>query len=370
MKRRANGEGSIYRRPDGKWCASYTVGYDDNGKRKRRYLYGRTKADVLEKLDELRSDARAGLAVEPNSLTVSEYAEHWVEDVASRRVRTTTLVNYKRLVKLHVTPHIGGIRLTRLSPLHLQSWHAKLERAGVSAYQRHAAHVLLKTVLTQALKLGLISRNPLTAVDPPRLPRKELQVLAPAQVRKLLEAAADHPLGVLIVLAAASGARLGELLGLQWRDLDFDAGTMTVQRTLTEVNGRHEFSEPKTKRSRRRIDLPRYAVEALKTHRCSQLATPHPTRLVFSDRSGRPLRRSNFIRRVWHKLLAEAELPKVKFHSLRHSHITALLAEGAPLPAVSERVGHSRTSMTTDVYAHAVEGMQRDLADRLDSLYG
>jgi integrase len=143
-----------------------------------------------------------------------------------------------------------------------------------------------------------------------------------------------------------------------------------VQRTLIETSGRHTFGEPKTTRSRRRIDLPSYAVRALKAHHSRQPATPHPATLVFTDTLGKPIRRSNFIRRVWHPLLEAAKLPKVKFHSLRHSHVTTLLAEGAPLAAVSERVGHSRASMTTDVYSHTVEGMQRELADRLDRLHG
>jgi hypothetical protein len=161
MTRRANGEGSIYRRPDGKWCATYTIGYDANGRRKRRYLYARTKAGVLEKLDEVRSDARAGIAIEPSRVTVAEYVDGWIENTAS----------------------------DRLSPLHLQSWHAHLDREGVSAYRRHAAHVLLKTILKSAMKLGLIARNPLDALDPPRLPRKEIQVLTLAQIKKLLGAA-------------------------------------------------------------------------------------------------------------------------------------------------------------------------------------
>lgn len=370
MKRRGNGEGSIYRRSDGKWCATLTVGYDANGKRRRRYVYGRTKADVLSKLDALRSNTRAGIAVEPSRVTIGEYAESWVETVAKQRVRPTTLANYKRLVKLHVIPHIGGLRLDRLAPLHLQSWQAALEQAGVSPSQRHAAYVLLKTVLSQALRLGLIARNPLDAIDRPRISRKELQILAPAEVRQLLEAAEGHRLKPLLVLAVATGARQGELFGLQWRDVDLETGVLTIQRTLVEVSGHIEFGEPKTKRSRRRVDLPRYAVEALRAYRSKQPATPHPATLIFTDTLGHPLRRSNFTRRVWHKLLEKSNLPRVKFHSLRHSHITTLLAEGANLKAVSERVGHSRTSMTADVYAHAVEGMQRELASTLDRLYG
>ena len=368
--RRGNGEGSVYRRSDGKWCANLTVGYDENGKRKRHYLYGRTKAEVLDKLGGLRSDARAGIVAEPSRVTVGEYADNWIETVAKQRVRSTTLANYKRLVKLHIVPQIGGLRLTRLTPLHLQSWQVALEKAGVSPSQRHAAHVLLKTVLSHALKLGLIGRNPLDAIDRPRVETKELQVLDPGQVRKLLETAEGHRLKPLLVLAVATGARQGELFGLQWRHIDLEAGVLTIQRTHVEVSGHIEFGEPKTKRSRRRVDLPRYAVEALKAHRSQQPAIPHPATLVFTDTSGNPLRRSNFTRRVWHKLLEKAKLPRVKFHSLRHSHITTLLAEGANLKAVSDRVGHSRTSMTADVYAHAVQGMQRELADTLDRLYG
>jgi integrase len=308
--------------------------------------------------------------VEPTRVKVGEFANSWLEDVAKQQVRITTLANYKRLVALHIAPHIGGVRLNKLSPVHLQAWQTTLERRSVSPMQRHAAHVLLKTILRSALRLGLIARNPLEAVDKPRIARRELQVLTPDQLRTLLASTAGHRLRPLLVLAVSTGARLGELFGLQWRDIDLDAGFLTIQRTLVEVSGHIEFGEPKTSRSRRRVDLPTSAVQALRDHRRQQPAIPHPNMLVFTDTVGKPLRRSNFTRRVWHHWLEKAELPRVKFHSLRHSHITSLLAAGGNLKAVSERVGHSRTSMTSDVYAHAVEGMQRDLASKLDQMFG
>ncbi len=369
-KRRGNGEGSIYKRADGTWCASITIGHDETGRRKRRYLYGRTKAEVLERLDETRANARSGVLAEPSRVTVGEYARNWLETVAKDRVRVTTLANYRRLVALHIAPHLGGNRLNQIAPLHLQTWLATLERAGVSPMQRQAAHVLFKTILGHALKLGLIVRNPLDAVDKPRVGRKELQVLAADEIRVLLATARGHRLEALLVLAVTTGARLGELFGLQWRDIDLEAATLTIQRTLVEVGGHLEFGEPKTTRSRRRVDLPASAVRALREHRNRQPATPHPTMLVVTDTMGKPLRRSNFSRRVWHPWLRRAGLPSVKFHSLRHSHITMLLADGGNLLAVSQRVGHSRTSMTVDVYAHAIEGMQRDLVSRLDRAIG
>jgi integrase len=369
-KRRGNGEGSIYQRADGKWCSTLTVGHDENGKRKRRYLYGRTKAEVLEKLNALRSDALTGSLVEPSRLTVGEYVQNWIETVATQRIRKSTLATYQTLISKHMVPYLGGSRLSQLAPIHVQGWQTTLERAGVSARQRQAAHVLLKTILGHALRLGLLVRNPLDAIDKPRVARKEIQVLTPEEVRRLLETTRGHRLETLLVLAVATGARQGELFGLQWRDVDLDAGVLTIQRTLIEARGHLEFGEPKTSQSRRRVDLPPYAVEALRAHRKRRGATPHPATLIFTDTEGNPLRKSNFTRRVWHPLLAKAKLPRVRFHSLRHSHITTLLAAGGNLKAVSERVGHSRTSMTADVYAHAVEGMQRELADRLEQLYG
>ncbi len=369
-KRRGNGEGSIYRRPDGKWCATLTVGYDQNSKRRRRYLYGRTKAEVLEKLDQLRSDARSGTAVEPSRVTVGEFVRNWMETVARQRIRPSTRATYETLIDRHIIPHLGGSRLNQLAPLHLQAWLATLERSGVSPRQREAAFVLLKTILRHALRLGLIASNPLDRIDKPRVPRKELQILSPDEVRRLLEVARGNRLEALLVLAVSTGARQGELFAVQWRDLDLEKGVLTIQRTLIEARGHLSFGEPKTKQSRRRVDLPAYAVEALREHRKRRAATPHPATLVFTDTEGKPLRKSNFTRRMWHPLLAKAGLPRVKFHSLRHSHVTALLAAGGNLKAVSERVGHSRTSMTADVYGHAVEGMQRELADRLERLFG
>jgi integrase len=369
-KRRGNGEGSVYRKKDGTWCAVLTVGYDENGRRKRRYLYGPTKAEVLEKLDGIRSDVRIGNLTEPSRLRLSEFVQNWMEVSAKSRLRPTTLSTYQSLLKSHILPHLGGSWLDKLTPLQLQAWETKLREAGVSPRQRQAAHVLLKTILGHAFKLGLIPRNPLEVIDKPRIPKRELQVLSPDEVRQLLQAVQGHRLEPLIILAVATGARQGELFGLQWRDVDLEKGVLTIQRSLIETRGHLEFGEPKTNQSQRRVDLPDYAVRALRAHREREPAIPHPAMLIFSDTEGKPLRKSNFTRRVWHPLLSKAGLPGVRFHTLRHSHITSLLAAGGNLKAVSERVGHSRTPMTADVYAHAVEGMQRELAQKLEQIYG
>jgi integrase len=369
-KRRGNGEGSIYQDRTGRWCALLTVGHNENGKRRRRYLYGATKAEVLEKLHATQADARTGLLVEPNRLTLGEFVRHWMKTSAEQRVRPTTLVTYRSLLDRNVVPYLSGTRLDKLQHVHLDAWHAQMERNGASMRTRRSAHVLLGTILRRAVKLGLIARNPLDRVDKPRVPEVEIQAFTPDQVRVLLDAARGHRLEALFVLAVTTGARQGELFGLEWRDVDLDAGMLTIQRTLLEAACKLSVGEPKTRKSRRSLNLPVQAVEALRTHRSRLPAVPHPTMRIFTDTEGRPLRKSNFIRRDWHPLLAKADLSYLKFHSLRHSHVTMLLAAGGNLKAVSERVGHSRTSMTSDVYAHAVQGMQQELADKLDQLIG
>jgi hypothetical protein len=220
---------------------------------------------------------------------------------------------------------------------------------------RSGAYVLLKTVLSHALKLGLIGRNPLDAIDRPRVRSKELQVLDPGQIRKLLEAAQGHRLKPLIVLAVATGARQGELFGLQWRDLDLDAGVLTIQRTHVEVNGHIEFGEPKTKRSRRRVDIPHYAVEALREHRSHQPATPHPATLIFTDTSGQPAAgpRRELTERplsdVPRRTQPELPIPGGLALWLQVSFLLAAMALGATVASLAR---HHRRPF------HAIEGIE------------
>lgn len=369
-KRRGNGEGSIYRDSKGRWVAVLTVGHNENGRRRRRYLYAATKTEILEKLNQARADLHAGLNSPRSRITVAEMIHHWLKTSAEQRVRPTTLVTYCCLLDRHVKPYLGGTRLEKLDHIHLDAWHAAMERDGASTRTRRAAHVLLGTILRRAVRLGVLNRNPLDRIEKPRVCAVEAPVLTPEQVRVLLEAARDHRFEALFVLAVTTGARQGELFGLEWRDVDLEAGVLSIHRSLVEAAGQISVGQPKTQKSRRSLDLPQNALQALLAHRARLGATPHPMARIFSDTEGRPLRKSNFIRREWHPLLQRAGLPRVKFHALRHTHVTVLLAAGGNLKAVSERVGHSRTSMTSDVYAHAVQGMQRELAEKLDRLFG
>ncbi len=367
-KRRGSGEGSIYRKSSGGWCASLTIGYDENGKRRRRYIYGRTKTEVVEKLARAKVDALNGMLAEPTNQALSAYLDQWLENCHRPNIRESTYICYSSVIRNHVNPHIGGVRLAKLRPTHVQGLHAALLRNSVSPRMRQLVHAVLSRALKQAVRMGTIPVNPCNAVDRPRVPRREMTALDANQVRKLFDAARGDPLEALYVTAVGTGARLGELLGLKWADIDFDAKTISIQRTLLDLNGRIEVGEPKTARSRRRIDLPDFVVTALESHRLRSPAQPHPMAWVFSDANGGPLRKCNLMRRSFHPLLEKAGLPRIRFHDLRHTAASLLFAEGVHPKVVQERLGHATIAITLDTYSHVIPTMQKEAATQLDAL--
>ncbi len=367
--RRGRGEGSIYyweRR--GCWCGSLTVGLDAEGGRRRRIVYGPTKREVQQKLARLQSDASRGLLADPTRMRVADFLERWLDDAVRTQVRPTTLAWYRRLGRNHVVPSLGGLQLAGLTPVHVQALLSRLERDGAGPRTRQAVYTLLRQALQQAVRWNLVPRNACEGVARPRVPRTRIRVLDVDEVRLLLEAARGDRLEALYVLAVTTGLRQGELLALRWCDIDLAARTLTVQRNLVQLNGRLEITEPKTAASRRRVDLPCVAVAALEAHRRRRPAAPHPTAFVFADAKGGPIRKQNLVRRSFRPLLGRAGLPRIRFHDLRHTAATLLLAEGVHPKIVAERLGHSSVTITLDIYSHVLKGMQREAADRLDGL--
>ncbi len=308
-RRRGSTEGSIYRRRDGRWVASITVGTDARGRQRRRARYAKTRKEAAEKLRQMQSDTLNGCLGEPSRLKLGIYLERWLEDVSRPRTRATTHAEYQRLVRGHVLPHLAGVSIEKLGPLHLRGLQSLLEQSGVGARTRQAVHRLLHRSLGDAYRLGMLRANPVSAIDAPRVSRREIRMLDPDQTRRLLEfAREDRRLGPLAVILASTGLRIGEALALRWRDVDLGRGTLTVQHTLIEVAGRLSLSEPKTTKSRRQVELPGVALSALRTLRGRRTARPHPTAPLFADVRGGFLRRSNLMRRWWHPLLDRAGL--------------------------------------------------------------
>ncbi|MBI5493758.1 MAG: site-specific integrase [Deltaproteobacteria bacterium] len=365
--RRGRGEGGVYQRPDGLWSAQLSLGYDGNGGRLRRTLYGQSKRDVQAKLRALQTDADVGTLVAPERLTVSQFLSRWL-DSAKQTIRATTAARYRALIRVSVGPHIGGIPVQKLQPLQVQALYAKLEAAGLAPSTRRQVHAILHRAFAQAVRWGNMVRNPCDAVDKPRVPKHRVDALKPEEVAKLAEAASGDRLAALYVLALSTGMRQGELLGLQWSDVDLPGRAVVVRHSLEEIAGKLRLSETKSGKVRR-VDLDAHTVDALREHRKRMLAEGHPGPWVFPDTEGNPLRKSNLVRRSFKPLLKRAGLPDIRFHDLRHAAATLMLLQGVNPKVVQERLGHAQLTITLDVYGHVLPTMQADAVAKMDAFW-
>jgi integrase len=373
--RRGNGEGSIYElKSRGRWCAAITV-YTPVG-RTRKWLYGRTRREVQEKLTTALRARQQGLPPTNDRRTVAQFLTEWLA-ATKASVRPRTWERYEQYVRCHALPIVGHIALTRLQPQQLQYLYANRIEAGLSPSSVAHLHTMLHTALAQAEAWGVVPRNVARLVRPPRTPRREMTFLTPEQVGSFLSAARGDRLEALYVVAVTTGMRQGELLALRWSDVDLKGHTLRIRATLLATKARFEFAEPKSARSRRQISLTLTAVAALRRHRAAQLEerihigaarTDHD--LLFASEVGGPLDGSNILRRSFYPLLRRAGLPHVRFHDLRHSAATLMLSRGVPLKIVSEILGHSQISITADTYMHVTLGMQREAAAAVDAALG
>jgi integrase len=361
-KKRANGEGSVFRRTDGRVVGVYE---DANGK--TRYITSKTmtksemKAAVRKKLQE-RDE---GIAYDSENLTVEGYMDRWLESI-KERVRPGTFKPYEAIVRLHVKPTLGKTKLDKLNAMQLEKLYREKLDAGLSARRVRYIHVTIRKALKDAVRLQLLSRNVADAAIPPRAAKTEVTPLTQDQMRSLLDAARGDKLHALYVLAITTGIRQGELIGLQWKDIDLDGGTLRINRSVYEGI----VSPPKTSAGRRTIRLSKLAQSALKQHRVES-AKRRISEWVFPNANGTPIGHQNLHNRSWKPLLKRAGLPhSVRFHDLRHSCISLLLGQGVPVKVVSEMVGHADVSITLSVYAHALPDMQRTAADSVDEALG
>jgi integrase len=372
MGKRANGEGSITKYKDGRWCGRYTI-HTPNGP-KRKAVYGKTKAEVRIKLTKAMAEADEGLTFDTQNLTVEEYLSRWLTISVSGSVRENTYERYEQLVRNHITPSLGSMKLRSLTPMHLQGLYRKKLDSGLAPRTVQYIHATLHKALKQALRWGHVARNVAEAVDRPKLTKKEIQPLDREQAQAFLEAARVDRLEALYVLAVSAGLRQGELLGLKWDDIDFGRGTLQVRRSLSRTKDGTKFVPPKSAKSRRSITLTASAVEALKRHRAVQdeekLGTAWEEEgLVFPNDSGRPMRPWILAKGSFKKILARAGLPeKTRFHDLRHTCATLLLSKGVHPKIVQELLGHSTISITLDTYSHVLPNMQGEAVTAMEDL--
>ena len=373
MARRGHNEGSIYQREsDGKWVASVNLGYGPDGKRK--VIYGDTRKEVAEKLKIVLRDQQQGLPIATERQTVGQFLGRWLQDSAKPTVRASTYTSYEVFVRLHIVPTLGRVPLQQLTPQQIQTLLNQKHDSGLSNRSVQYIHAVLRRALGQAYKWGLVPRNVATLVDPPRVKHSEVQPWTPDQARAFLTFVKGDRLEARYSVALALGLRRGEAIGLRWADVDLDNGTLTVRAALQRIGGKLQLVETKTDKSRRTIQLPKVAIAALKEHRIRQLEERllagsqwRDSGMVFTSTIGTPLEPRNVNRR-FDQLIKKAEVPRIRFHDLRHTCASLLLVQGVPMRVVMEIRGHSRIAVTMDIYSHVLPELQRDAADKMDAM--
>ena len=373
-KRRGNNEGSIYRRKDGYWVGQYGVQTAEGIK--TRYIYGKRREDVREKLTKAIADRDGGLVYDAGNITVGEYLDRWLNDSVRDTVRQRTWERYEQFVRVHLTPALGKIKLAKLTPAHVRGLYRDKLNSGLAPRTVLHIHRAFSKALKQAAADGLIPRNPAAPVKPPQPRGEEIRPLNREQVRVLFEAASGDRLEALYIVAVTAGLRRGELQGLKWDDLDLEAGMLQVRRTCSEPKGGHIFEAPKSGKGRN-IRLTQSAVAALRMHRRRQLEERmykadlwQEQGLVFPSTVGTPLWGGN-LNRAFKATLQRAGLPKsTRFHDLRHTCATLLLKQGVNPKFVKELLGHADISLTLNVYSHVLPDMGDATADAMEAALG
>jgi site-specific recombinase XerD len=366
MSHRGHGEGTIVKRKDGRFAASLKV----NGQ-PRKWVYAKSRAEVQQKLAELIRLTNQGRLIRGTPETVGEYLTRWLQDTAKITVSPTTYVVYEGRVK-RIIAVLGTMRLTALRESHIQACYATLlERLSPRTVQQ--THTTLRKALQQAVAWDLLSRNPADAVGVPHAENREMQTLSATDLQRLLAVAQTERNHALWVVLATTGMRLGEALGLKWQDVSADR--VMIRRTLHPERGKGlVLVEPKTKASRRTIQLGETARRALSAHRKHQVEERLQAGswwwdqdLVFCNEFGGPLQERT-VRAQFRRHLESANLPHIRIHDLRHTVATLLLQEGENPKIVQEMLGHSSITITLGIYSHVIPTMHKSAAAKLDAL--
>lgn len=372
--KRGHGEGSFRERRKGMWEHRFALPGGD-----RRSVYGKTKGECREKRKQAEEAHRLGLVMLNRGQTLEQFLVRWLSDAARPRLRPRTYAAYESLVRVRIVPRIGRVKLVELTPQHIQGLFTELLDGGLSPRSVEFTHSVLHGALKQAFRWGLITANPSDRVSPPRPARHEASALSAGEVRALLDSVTDPLRLALYTVAVTTGLRQGEQLGLLWSDVDLDRGVVAVRRTLQWQKGQGlVLGEVKTARSRRSVALSKRAVGALRRWQVEQKARrlaagpawrePDPG-LVFTNLTGGPLEGGNVTNR-FKADLAAAGLPPVRYHDLRHTAATLLLADGTHPKVVQEMLGHATISVTMDTYSHVTPNMQRGAAGAFDRALG
>jgi integrase len=358
--------GHVRRRGARSWEIKFDLGTDPRtGKRLTKYhSFKGTKREAEAELVRLKAGANRGDYVDPTKTTLSVFLDRW-ETWATTQVSAKTLERYRELAAHQVRTHLGTMRIQKIKTADLAELYGQLQRpkieGGAGLAPRTVGHVhrLLHRVLGNAVKWGVITNNPVTAAEPPRVPRAEIKILEPDEIRTVLQALRGRPLYLIAVIGLATGMRRGEMVALRWGDVDLDSGKIRIERSLEQTSARLAFKEPKTKAGRRTVSIPPSIAAKLRNHWRQQqqqrlalgLGRSTPDDLVFTRPDASPWPPDR-LSTTWAKTVSGMKLPKVTLHALRHTHVSQLIASGLDVVTVSRRIGHSNPTVTLTVYAH------------------
>ena len=361
---RGHGGGSIIRLKDGRFRVAITVGIDEEGKQRKRYAYARTLAEAETRLSKLQVQHGEGVLPEAGRLLLGDYLDRWLE-YKEIRIKPSTYRGYKNMVVHHIKPALGRVTLAKLTPLHLETLYRNMLKKEVGPKDNkrsmaprmcQLAHAVLHQALEQAIRWSLIARNPAAQVEPPKGVKTPPKAWTSEEALKFLESIRSHRFYAMFYLALVTGMRRGELLGLKWSDIDFERGYLNVERSLGMVGSKFVISTPKTEGSSRLLKLSGEALEMLQEHKERQDKEKaalgglwHEEGWVFPSEIGNPMRPYNFdeTRKI---LMRKAGVPLIRFHDLRHTHVSLERRRGTPLEVVSKRLGHSNPGFTLKVY--------------------
>jgi integrase len=372
--------GNVTRRGTHSWRLKFEDAPDATGNRRTRYetVHG-TKRQAQERLTQLLAARDGGTAFAPSASLISDYLRAWLD--ADRNLSPKTRERYRQLAEQQIIPHLGAVPLQKLRPAAVAEWHTTLLASGgvngrpLSARTVGHAHRVLHRGLERALQLELVGRNVAHAIRPPRVEATEIEILSPEQVVEVLDKLIGHPLHPIVAMAIGTGMRRGEICALPWHALDLDGAVVRVERSLEETQDGLRFKAPKSRHGRRSLSIPGNVIEILRAHRQAQLELRlqlglgrlGADDLVFAKWDGQPYRPDN-LSRDWIRTAKARGLPRVMFHALRHSHVSALIAAGLDPVSISRRIGHGSAAVTLAVYSHLFRQTDQAAADAIDAV--
>lgn len=377
MAKRRYGEGTepFWRADRKRWVAMFEV-HDGSNRRRRKSVSAESEAECRRLLRLARSTS-AALPMADERITVAAYLDRWLTDAVTPSVRPRTLDYYESMIRVHIRPELGGVKLARLTAPDIQHYLNSRLAAGLSPQSVSHHLACLRAALGQAVRWRMIARNEATFVTPPHISRPDRTPLSLDQARTFLTHIEGSPWAAIYTLALGCGMRQSEILGLRWRHVDLAAGEIHVDKVLVWLKGTPYLDDPKNISSRRAVTLPGFALTALKarqaTQRLERVGNPRwvDRDLVFTNENGDPIRR-DLVTRAFQRELAAAGLPDQRFHDMRHAVVTILHGggQGLSLEAIGSSLGHSRPSETADRYAHLVGDASRNAAETMDQVIG